>query len=47
MLIIFMFASRRPFEGVEPLDDVSPLSMSRKGLFALTLVMLVLSFVIF
>lgn len=47
MLIIFMFASRRPFEGVEPLDDVSPLSKSRKGLFALTLVMLVLSFVIF
>jgi len=47
LLIIFMFASRRPFEGVEPLDDVSPLSKSRKGLFALTLVMLALSFVIF
>ncbi len=47
LLIVFMFASRRPLEGVEPLDDVSPLSNSRKALFALALVMLVLSFVIF
>lgn len=47
LLAVFMFASRRPLEGVEPLDDVSPLSNSRKALFALALVMLVLSFVIF
>jgi membrane-associated protease RseP (regulator of RpoE activity) len=47
LLVAFMFVSRRPFEGLEPLDDVSPLSNSRKALFALALVMLVLSFVIF
>lgn len=47
LLAVFMFASRRPLEGVEPLDDVSPLSNSRKALFALALVMLILSFVIF
>jgi len=47
LLILFMFMSRRPLEGVEPLDDVSPLSTSRKILFALALVMLLLSFVIF
>jgi membrane-associated protease RseP (regulator of RpoE activity) len=47
LLLFFMFASRRPLEGVEPLDDVSPLSLSRKILFALSLVMLVLTFVIF
>jgi membrane-associated protease RseP (regulator of RpoE activity) len=47
LLVIFMLASRRPLEGVEPLDDVSPLSISRKVLFALSLVMLVLTFVIF
>ncbi len=47
LLLLFMFASRRPMVGVEPLDDVSPLSNSRKALFALALVMLVLSFVIF
>jgi len=47
LIIVFMFVSRRPFEGLEPLDDVSPLSNSRKALFALALVILVLSFVIF
>ena len=47
VLIVFMFASRRPLEGVQPLDDVSPLSKTRKALFALALVMLLLSFVIF
>ena len=45
LLIIFMLASRRPLEGVEPLDDVSPLSVSRKMLFAFALVMLAFSFV--
>ncbi len=47
LLALIMFASRRPLEGVEPLDDVSPLTNTRKALFALALVMLVLSFVIF
>jgi len=47
LLLVFMFISRRPLEGVEPLDDVSPLSNTRKALFALALGMLVLSFVIF
>jgi membrane-associated protease RseP (regulator of RpoE activity) len=46
LLIIFMFASRRPLQGVMPLDDVSPLSNSRKALFALSLVILLLSFVV-
>jgi Zn-dependent protease len=46
LLLIFMFLSRRPLEGVEPLDDLSPLSASRKALFFLALVMLVLCFVI-
>jgi membrane-associated protease RseP (regulator of RpoE activity) len=45
-LLVFMFASRQPFKGLEPLDDISPLSNSRKVLFALALVMLALSFVI-
>jgi membrane-associated protease RseP (regulator of RpoE activity) len=46
-IIAFMFVSRRPLEGVEPLDDVSPLSNSRKMLFGLALVVFLLSFVIF
>jgi membrane-associated protease RseP (regulator of RpoE activity) len=46
LLIVFMFISRRPLEGIEPLDDISPLSNWRKALFALALGMLVLSFVI-
>ncbi len=46
MLIIFMLISRRPLEGVEPLDDVSPLSTSRKFFFLFALVMLLFSFVI-
>ena len=47
LLIVFMFLSRRPLEGVEPLDDISPLSMSRKLLYAVALLMLVFCFVIF
>jgi Zn-dependent protease len=47
LLIVFMFASRRPLEGLEPLDDVSPLSNSRKALFGLALLILLLSFFIF
>jgi Zn-dependent protease len=46
LLIIFMFASRRPLQGVIPLDDVSPLSNLRRALFAVSLVILALSFVI-
>jgi len=46
LLIVFMFLSRRPLQGLEPLDDVSPLSGSRKALFGLALVMLGLTFVI-
>jgi membrane-associated protease RseP (regulator of RpoE activity) len=46
LLLVFMIISRRPLEGLEPLDDISPLSNSRKVLFALALVILALSFVI-
>jgi membrane-associated protease RseP (regulator of RpoE activity) len=47
LLIVFMIASRRPLEGLEPLDDVSPLSNSRKALFGIALLILLLSFFIF
>jgi membrane-associated protease RseP (regulator of RpoE activity) len=46
LIIIFMF-TRGGITGVEPLDDVSPLSTSRKCLFAVALLMLVLCFMIF
>lgn len=46
LLLIFMLLSRRPLQGLEPLDDISPLSNSRKALFALALVILALTFVI-
>ncbi len=46
MLLVFMFLSKRPLEGLEPLDDISPLSNSRKVLFGAALVILALSFVI-
>ena len=42
LLIVLMFLSRRPLEGIEPLDDISPLSIMRKVLFALSLCILVL-----
>jgi membrane-associated protease RseP (regulator of RpoE activity) len=44
LLIIFMFFSRRGFAGVEPLDDVSPISTSRKLLYVVAIVMLLLTF---
>lgn len=47
LLVVFMFISRRPLEGVEPLDDVSPLSNSRKVLFIAAWVMFLLTLVIF
>jgi membrane-associated protease RseP (regulator of RpoE activity) len=46
LLVVFMLLSRRPLQGLEPLDDISPLSRPRKVLFALALVMFALSFVI-
>ena len=51
MILFFMWISyRRGFtllEGVSPLDDVSPLSNSRKALFTVVIAMLVFCFFIF
>jgi Zn-dependent protease len=44
LVLAFMFFSRRGFAGVESLDDISPVSNSRKLLYVLALVMLVLTF---
>jgi membrane-associated protease RseP (regulator of RpoE activity) len=44
LVLAFMFFSRRGFAGVEPLDDISPVSNSRKLLYILALAMLVLTF---
>jgi len=44
-LLIWMFSTGRGFATVEPLDDVSPLAQSRKMLYLLSLLILVLSFV--
>src|SRR3990170_499034 len=44
LLLIFMSFSRRGFSGVEPLDDISPISNSRKILYVLALVTLGLTF---
>src|SRR2546426_10242343 len=44
LILAFMFFSRRGFAGVEPLDDISPVSNSRKLLYVLALGMLVLTF---
>src|SRR6266571_2050329 len=45
LLVLLMMAfSRRGFAGVEPLDDVSPVSNSRKILYILGIAMLVLTF---
>lgn len=43
-VLIMMSLTGRGFAGVEPLDDVSPVSASRKGLYLLALAMLVLTF---
>ena len=45
-LVLWMFAGRRALSGVEPLDDVSPLTFPRKLAFGLALVILVLCFVV-
>jgi len=42
--LAFMFFSRRGFAGVEPLDDISPVSNSRKLLYIFAIVMLILTF---
>jgi len=44
LLLLFMTLSRRGISGVEPLDDISPISNSRKLLFIVALAMLVLTF---
>src|SRR5438034_8070751 len=44
LILAFMFFSRRGFAGVEPLDDISPVSNSRKLLYIFALFMLVLTF---
>ncbi len=46
LLLFFMFGRGRGASGVEPLDDVSPLSNSRKAVFLVALLMLALTFVI-
>ncbi|MEM4245894.1 MAG: site-2 protease family protein, partial [Candidatus Bathyarchaeia archaeon] len=45
-LLLLMFSSRRGFQGAEPLDDVSPLSLSRRLLYLVTLAILGLCFFI-
>jgi membrane-associated protease RseP (regulator of RpoE activity) len=44
LILGFMWFSRRGLAGVEPLDDVSPVSNSRKGLYLMAVVLLVLTF---
>lgn len=44
-ILIWMFMAKRGFHGVEPLDSVSPLSRGRKGIYSLSIVMLILCFI--
>jgi Zn-dependent protease len=44
LVLVMMTLTRRGFAGVEPLDDVSPVSSSRKILYLVGLAMLVLTF---
>jgi len=44
LILGFMWFSRRGLAGVEPLDDISPVSTSRKGLYLMAIVLLVLTF---
>jgi len=44
LVLVMMTLSGRGFRGVEPLDDVSPVSNSRKVLYLLGMAMLVLTF---
>jgi Zn-dependent protease len=47
LLILIMMFTRGGWAGVEPLDDVSPLSKSRKILFVVAIAILVLCFMMF
>jgi len=44
LVLVMMSLSGRGFAGVEPLDDVSPLSNSRRIVYLLGIAMLVLTF---
>ena len=44
LILGFMWFSRRGLAGVEPLDDVSPVSNSRKVLYLMAIVLLILTF---
>jgi Zn-dependent protease len=44
-ILFWMFAGKRGLAGAEPLDDVTPLSKSRKTLYLVALVITVLCFV--
>jgi len=44
LVLVMMGFSRRGFAGVEPLDDVSPVSRTRKALYLIGIAMLVLTF---
>ncbi|MBS7658546.1 MAG: site-2 protease family protein [Candidatus Bathyarchaeia archaeon] len=46
-LLLWMFGSGRGVMSAEPLDDISPLSNSRKILYAVSLAMLILCFIAF
>ncbi len=46
LVLVMMSLSGRGLSGVEPLDDVSPLSISRKALYVSSLAMLVLTFAV-
>lgn len=46
-LLLMMAGNRRALVGVEPLDDISQLSASRKAVFGLAAIMAVLCFMIF
>jgi len=45
LLLIMMFAGGRGFSGVAPLDDWSPVSTSRKLLYGIVIVMIIILFV--
>ena len=44
LILAFMYFSRRGFAGVEPLDDISPVSSSRKLIYIVAIAMLILTF---
>jgi membrane-associated protease RseP (regulator of RpoE activity) len=46
-LLLWMFGGGRGVAGAEPLDDISPLSSSRKILYSISLIMLGLCFIAF